>query len=91
LRYPDVEAVFLEHCHRCHTLSFGVNDKAQAVFESTQYPFTTNQPDTLLRGLWDQFRTRRGIDDAARCLVAQWLLGGALDQDGNPPPYTPLP
>lgn len=90
MRYPEVEALFTAHCGSCHTRARDVNEKAQAVFESTTYPFTTNQPEKLLVGLDEQFRTRRGLDDAERCLVLQWLHSGARDAAGNPPPYTPL-
>ena len=90
MRYPEVEAVFTLHCGGCHTKARDVNEKAQAVFESTTYPFPTNQPEKLLAGLDDQFRSRRGLDDAERCLVLQGLHAGALAAAGNRPPYTPL-
>jgi hypothetical protein len=90
LTYTDVEPSFIQHCHRCHTVSYGTNEKAQVIYESTRYPFTTAVADTLLAGMADQWWTRRGIDESERCLVLHWLHQGALDADGNPPPYAPL-
>lgn len=90
MRYPDVEPIFNAHCARCHTAALSNNQVAMDVFESTTYPFPSNQPERLLSGMAGQWRTRRGIDDAERCLVLQWIYTGALDADGNAPPYTPF-
>jgi hypothetical protein len=86
-RYSDVEGIFQAHCHRCHTVAHGTNEAAQQAFESTGYPFTTAVPGTLLKGLAEQFKNRRGLDDAERCLALAWLAGGALDDNGSAPPW----
>jgi len=87
MRYRDVEFLFNNHCARCHTRSLGANDAAQRIFESTAYPFTTVEPERLGRTMVDQWRIRRGIDDAERCMVLSWWYAGALDNEGNPPPW----
>ena len=46
-RYADVAPIFVAHCDKCHNATLGENAKAQAVFESSGYPFATDRPDTL--------------------------------------------
>ncbi|MEW5850719.1 MAG: hypothetical protein AB2A00_18170, partial [Myxococcota bacterium] len=88
LKYPEVEPVFIVHCHRCHHKDHSTNTKAMAVYEGSAYPFpSTDRPDRILAGLEDMFRTRRGLDDAERCLALTWIAGGARDSEGNLPPW----
>lgn len=87
LRYADVEFAFNNHCARCHTRAYDHNEGAQRVFESTTYPFTTEEPERLGRTMVEQWRTRRGVEEEERCIALTWWYGGALDNEGNPPPW----
>jgi len=88
--YADVAPIFVAHCDKCHNATLSENAKAQAVFESSGYPFATDRPDTLLKDLRHMFEVREALSAEQRCLGLAWIAAGALDDSGQPPPWTPL-
>ncbi|NUO53059.1 MAG: hypothetical protein HOV80_29785 [Polyangiaceae bacterium] len=88
LRYAQAAApTFTKHCAKCHDKREGENAAAQKVFESSSYPFATERPAGLLEDLEHMVENRGGLSDGERCNTLAWLRGGALDDEGNPPPY----
>ena len=88
-RYAEVAPIFAAHCDRCHNASTSDNAKAQAVFESSRYPFATERPETLLSDLRDMFEVREALSEEQRRLGLAWIDGGALDDSGRRPPWNP--
>ncbi len=86
LRYPAVEPIFKAHCNRCHNSEISDDKAAQAVYESSQYPFKTERKD-LREGLEGMFRSRGGLTKEERCSGLHWLESGALDERGNRPDW----
>jgi hypothetical protein len=88
LRYTEAAApMFAKHCAKCHDKRQGENAGAQKVFESSSYPFATERPVGLLEDLEHMVENRGGLSDRERCDTLAWLRGGALDDEGKPPPY----
>ena len=88
-RYADVAPIFVAQCDRCHNASISDNKKAQAVFESSSYPFATKRPDSLLRNLRHMFEVRQSLTEEQRRLGLEWIDAGALDDSGRRPPWAP--
>ncbi|MEW5848160.1 MAG: hypothetical protein AB2A00_05070 [Myxococcota bacterium] len=82
--YHDVEPVFDARCNRCHHSARSDNLRAQRIFESSSYPFSTDRPDTLLADL-DGFIRRSWLTTREKCQLLGWLRDGARDDRGARP------
>ncbi len=88
LRYSAVRPIFEAHCASCHDKNRSDNSAAQRVFEASSYPFSTGRPDTLLEDLETMFQSRKSVPEDERSRAMRWIEAGALDDQGNAPPYS---
>ena len=86
LRYPDVQPILDSRCGNCHDARKSDNAAAQAIFEMSRFPFTTNRPATLRADL-RRMILGRSLDSDDKCRVLSWLTAGALDAAGKPAPW----